>query len=102
MSAAYLTGDQVAQLLALARWEWRRAASEVVAAFDVPGVSLHVTARPDWRKPQAGMLLAAAAHFDASPAALTYVGDMDGDRLAAGAAGCHYVDAAAWRAGAAL
>ena len=24
MSAAYLTGDQVAQLLALARWEWRR------------------------------------------------------------------------------
>ena len=82
--------------------DWRRAASEVVAAYDVPGVSLHVTARPDWRKPQPGMLHAAAAHFDVGPAALTYVGDMDGDRLAAETAGARFVHAAAWREGAEL
>jgi len=82
--------------------DWRRAASEVVAAYDVPGVSLHVTARPDWRKPAPGMLLAAAAHFDVGPAALTYVGDMDGDRLAAETAGARFVHAAAWREGAEL
>ena len=82
--------------------DWRRAASEVVATFDVPGVALHVTARPDWRKPAPGMLLAAAAHFDVGPAALTYVGDMDGDRLAAETAGARFVHAAAWREGAEL
>ena len=81
---------------------WLRAAAEIVAAFDVPGVSVHVTACADWRKPQPGMLYAAAAYFDASPAALTYVGDMESDRVAATTAGCAFVDAAAWRAGAEL
>ena len=54
--------------------------------------------QPHYRKPSAGMLL--AARHELGGGALTYIGDMDSDRAAAAAAGAAYLDAAAWRTGA--
>jgi beta-phosphoglucomutase-like phosphatase (HAD superfamily) len=49
-----------------------------------------------YRKPQPGMLIAAAQRLGGSE--LIYVGDMESDRDAAQAAGARYLDVAAWLA----
>ena len=45
---------------------------------------------PDFRKPAPGMLLAAMADANASPAQTLMVGDSEEDEQAAKAAGCHF------------
>ena len=56
-----------------------------------------------YRKPSHGMLAAASwAFHNQANSTLIYIGDMDTDRQAASAAKCRYLDAAEWRAGAAL
>jgi len=47
----------------------------------------HVDHVISWRKPEPGMLLAAATHFDIEPEHCLYVGGMDTDRVAAETAG---------------
>jgi hypothetical protein len=58
-----------------------------------------ISAQPKDRMPRPGMLYAALGEFGETFADMVYVGDMDTDRAAATAAGCRYLDAAAWRAG---
>jgi FMN phosphatase YigB (HAD superfamily) len=50
------------------------------------------------RKPEPGMIIRARSHFLTGIAHVTYIGDMETDRLAADAAGCRYIDASVWRA----
>lgn len=56
-------------------------------------LELLVSAQPDWRKPQPGMLLAACKHCGVSPDDAIYVGDMVSDAEAAKAAGVVFVTA---------
>ena len=46
--------------------------------------------RHDWRKPQAGMLLAAMERFGVAPEHTLMIGDWDEDTLAASLAGVHF------------
>lgn len=57
--------------------------------------------RPRYRKPQPGMLRDAFSFFRYDPHRV-FIGDMDTDHQAAVAAGCRYLDATQWRAGAPL
>ena len=78
---------------------WRLAAQE--AAHRLYALLKHVTyvsvsvVSVD-RKPNAGMLLDAAEHFQTQPRDMLYIGDMETDHQAAVAAGCHYQNAAHW------
>lgn len=56
-------------------------------------LKLHVSAQPDWRKPQPGMLLAACEAWDIAPQEAVYVGDTETDAAAARAAGMPFVSA---------
>lgn len=47
----------------------------------------------DWRKPGGGMIRQAMRDHSAWPEATKFIGDMDSDRLAAGATGVRYQDA---------
>ena len=83
--------------------DWVRAASAVVVELHVPILETIVRIGLDsaWRKPQPGMLIAAAEYYGClaanRPRFLTYVGDMDSDEAAAHAAGARFVAAADWR-----
>lgn len=88
--------------------EWMQAEARIATAFNqrlvsaLKAIDYEVTNGPSYRKPQPGMLLAAAAYFHVTPADLVYVGDMESDEIAARQAGARFVDAGAWLAGAAL
>ena len=56
-------------------------------------LELIVSAKPNWRKPQPGMLLAACESYTVKPDAAIFIGDMDSDREAAEAAGMDFVEA---------
>jgi phosphoglycolate phosphatase-like HAD superfamily hydrolase len=59
-------------------------------------LKLFVSAQPDWRKPQPGMLLAACQHHGVPPGAAIYVGDMESDAEAATTAGMAFITAEAF------
>lgn len=84
-------------------YAWVRAASEAITALNVtiPGLIVRIGRDPTWRKPQPGMLFAAARYYDMRIRSMCYIGDMETDRQAARATGCGYLDAVAWRKGAA-
>lgn len=80
------SGEQCEQLgYALARLE--------------PRLEVYVHGSPHWRKPEWGMLDAAATQLGISFGDLTYVGDYHTDHEAARDFGATYVDAAQWRDG---
>lgn len=54
-------------------------------------LTLHVSAQPDWRKPQPGMLRAACERYSITPDRAVYVGDMESDQGAAQAAGMTFI-----------
>lgn len=53
-------------------------------------LNLRLSITPQWRKPHAGMLLAACAYYKVSPSEALFVGDADTDEGAAQAAGMGY------------
>lgn len=59
----------------------------------VGAIEIHVSAAPDWRKPEPGMLLAACDRWRVSPSGAIYVGDAVTDAEAAYAAGMSYISA---------
>ena len=59
-------------------------------------LELHVSAEPDWRKPQPGILLAACRSYDVAQDAAIFVGDIDSDFEAAKAAGMDFATAKAF------
>jgi len=88
--------------------EWMQAEARIASQFNqrlvsgLKAIDYEVTNGPVYRKPQPGMLLAAAEYFGVALSDLVYVGDMESDEIAARQAGARFVDAAAWLAGAAL
>lgn len=56
------------------------------------GLGGEVSSKPEWRKPEPGMLLAACEEWGITPAEAVYGGDLDSDREAAQAAGMRYVE----------
>jgi phosphoglycolate phosphatase-like HAD superfamily hydrolase len=83
---------------------WWRAEAAAASAFDkilpqlLGALPVLTFVMSHYRKPQAGMLLAAQQRLGG--AELVYVGDMESDALAAANGHARYIDAAAWRAGA--
>lgn len=88
--------------------EWMQADARISPAFHrgmvgaMKAIDYEITNGPHYRKPQPGMLIAAAEYFGVTPADMVYVGDMESDEIAARQAGARFVDAAAWLAGEAL
>lgn len=56
-------------------------------------LEIHVSAAPEWRKPEPGMLLAACERHGVSPSEAIFVGDAKTDAEAAHAAGMSYIPA---------
>lgn len=83
--------------------DWVRFESQVAATFNrqlaTLGIEYEVAYTPAHRKPQPGMLNAAAQYFGVQPADLVYVGDMESDAVAARQAGARFVQAEDWHAG---
>ncbi|MDF1512506.1 MAG: HAD-IIIA family hydrolase [Anaerolineae bacterium] len=63
-------------------------AQNLIASFTT--LDVYVSADPQWRKPQPGMLLAAAAFYSVTPNNVVYVGDFDTDAEAASQAGTNF------------
>jgi len=88
--------------------EWMQAEARIASQFHqrlvsaLKAIDYEVTNGPAYRKPQPGMLVAAAEYFGVAIADLVYVGDMESDEIAARQAGARFVDAQAWLGGAAL
>ena len=93
---------------------WARAAEDVrIALYDTLRAAIGAQLRfwtvyhtPTYRKPAPGMLCDAQELFHSAatiaPEPMIYIGDLESDRQAAAAAHARFVDAAAWREGAAL
>lgn len=83
--------------------EWDDAANRVNRALSalLAGTApiREVSAWPDYRKPRPYMLVRATVLLCASITDVTYIGDMDSDRLAAEVIGARFVDAEVWRNG---
>lgn len=75
--------------LSLALPKYQGLVSRFIAAGG--SLDLHVSAKPDWRKPAPGMLLAVCRHYAIAPERAVFVGDAETDAQAAEAAGTAFI-----------